>query len=241
MRSASVGFHCPECTKSGAQKTISVKDFVPRVTYGLMAISILVFFVQQAIDGGVNGQIAFDYWLFGPNVQDGEIWRVVTAGFLHGSVLHLAFNMYALYIFGPSLERGVGPLQTLLIYAGGLFGGSAAVLAFNFTNPTIGASGAVLGLAGGLAAVLWSRGVNITQTSLGAIFLINLGLPILIGGISFWGHFGGIIGGALVGAVIGFGPAKVGNKRQIVIVASLLVVALLAAAGVGIGLAGGAA
>lgn len=241
MRSASVGFHCPECTKSGAQKTVKIAEFAPQVTYALMAISILMFFAQQAIDGGLGGQLFRDYVLFGPDVQNGEVWRIVTGGFLHGSLLHLGFNMYALYIFGPSLERAIGPLQMLLIYAGGLLGGSAAVLAFNFASPTLGASGAVLGLAGGLAAVLWSRGVNITQTSLGAIFLINLALPLLIGGISFWGHFGGILGGALVGAAVGFLPAKVGQKAPAVIAGAATAVVALGAAAVGIGFAGGLA
>lgn len=84
-----------------------------------------------------------------------------------------------------------------MIYAGGLFGGSAAVLLFNWDQATLGASGAVLGLAGGLAGILWSRGINITQTSLGGIFLLNLALP-LFTNISFWGHFGGIAGGFIV-------------------------------------------
>lgn len=234
-----MGFHCPECTKSGAQKTIRVADFVPRVTYSLMAISILMFFAQQAIDGGLRGSLFNSYVLHGPDVQNGEVWRIVTAGFLHGSILHLGFNMYALYIFGPSLERAIGGLQTLLIYMGGLLGGSAAVLAFNFGFNTLGASGAVLGLAGGLASVLWSRGINITQTSLGAIFLINLALPILVPGISFWGHFGGIFGGALVGAAVGFLPAQVGQKAPAVIAGAMVAVAALGAAAIGIGFAGG--
>ena len=241
MRSASVGFHCPVCTKEGAQKVITPGAFVPMVTYGLMGISILVFLAQTVIDGGLRGDLFVDYVLFGPLVSEGDIWRIVTGGFLHGSFIHLAFNMYALYIFGPTLERALGPMKTGLIYAGGLLGGSAAGLAFNFVNPTLGASGAVLGLAGGLAAVLWSRGINITQTSLGMIFLINLGLPILVGGISFWGHLGGIIGGAAVGAIFGFLPTRFKQNQQVTMAASVAVVAGLGALAVVIANAGGIA
>lgn len=240
MRSAAVGFHCPECAKTGAQKVIRPgAQSPPQVTYALMGISIAVFLVQLAIDGSLRGQIFQDYVLFGPFVNQGDVWRIVTAGFLHASLIHLAFNMYALYIFGPALERGIGGFKTALIYAGGLLGGSAAVLAFNYSSPTLGASGAVLGLAGGLAAVLWSRGVNITQTSLGMIFLLNLGLPLLIGGISFWGHLGGIIGGGIVGSILGFLPTRFRQTSEITLGVATATVAGLGAVAVMVAMASG--
>lgn len=214
MTAASVGFHCPECTKTGAQKVYRAQDLrsKPQLTYVLMALSGLVF-VAQAATNGISGNIfesrvVAEGILWGPGVDAGEYWRIVTSGFLHSSLMHIGFNLYALYIFGPTLEREVGMLRTGLIYAGGLFGGAAAVLFFNWDQPTLGASGAVLGLAGGLAAVLWARGIAITQTSLGGIFLLNLALPLLIGRISFWGHLGGIIGGFLIGWLVSWLPAK---------------------------------
>ena len=166
-------------------------------------------------------------WLFGPAVEAGEWWRVITSAFLHGSFIHIGFNMYVLWAIGHPLLEGIGRVRFLLVYLAGLLGASFAVLAFDYTAPTLGASGAVLGLAGALAAVLWSRGINITQTSLGFVLLLNLGLPLLIGGISFWGHFGGIFAGAAAGWVVGWLP-KYGRSQAEVAGALVALCALMA-------------
>ena len=206
MTAASVGFHCPECTKSGAQKVYRPGDLIskPMLVHGIIAVCAVVFVCQlltgegrvRSLDEGVT-QYGL---LFGPFVEDGELWRIITSAFLHGSFIHIAVNMYALYSFGPEVQRAVGTAKAALIYAGGLFGGSAAVLAFDFTAPTLGASGAVLGLAGGLTGILFARGANITRTPLFGVMMFNLALPLFVPLISFWGHFGGTLGGFLVGA-----------------------------------------
>lgn len=201
MTPASVGFHCPECTKTGAQKVYRPGDLVtkPTLVYSVIGLCVATYLAELITGDGnwARGEVTDKGLLFGPFVRDGEYWRIITSGFLHAGIIHLAFNMYALYVFGPAVERAVGLARASLIYAGGLFGGSAAVLLFNWDQGTLGASGAVLGLAGGLAGLLWDRGINITQTSLGGIFLLNLALP-LFTNISFWGHFGGIVGGFVV-------------------------------------------
>jgi len=213
MTQASVGFHCPECTRAGAQKVIPARTLMNRrsttVTSILMGLNIAAFVLQGATDGP-RSTWSFADWgaLYGPLVADGELWRIVASGFVHQGLLHIGLNMYALYLFGPPLERLLGPVRFALAYVSGLLGGAAAVLLFNFSQPTVGASGAVLGLAGALAAVLWSRGIKITQTSLGGIFVINLALPLLIGGISFWGHLGGIVGGFAGGWLLSWLPGR---------------------------------
>ena len=247
MRSASVGFHCPECTKSGAQQVYRARDLqtVPRFIYVLMGLSIVTFVAQGVSSSGsgfTSGDVVERGILFGPLVRQGEYWRLVTSGFLHADLFHIGLNMYALYLFGPAVERSVGALRMALIYLGGLLGGAAAVMLFNFGAPTLGASGAVLGLAGGLAAILWSRGIAITQTSLGTLFLLNLALPLLIPRISFWGHFGGIAGGFLVGWLVSFLPGKfrqpdgVANGLAAIVIVALAVVGVAAAEMSGVGL-----
>jgi len=213
MTQASVGFHCPECARAGTQKVIPARTLMDKrsttVTSILIGLNIAAFVLQGAT-GGPRSTWSYADWgeLYGPAVADGERWRIVTSGFVHVGLLHIGLNMYALYLFGPPLERLLGPVRFALAYAAGLLGGAAAVLVFDFSQRTVGASGAVLGLAGALAAVLWSRGVKITQTSLGGIFVINLALPLLIGGISFWGHLGGIVGGFAAGWLLSFLPGR---------------------------------
>lgn len=208
MSAASVGYQCPDCTKGGSQQVYTARDipqFQPTVTIAIMAACVAVF-VGQLVTQDV---IADRGLLWGPSVADGELWRIVTSAFLHGSPMHLGFNLWALWVFGKPLEEAVGRLKFVLIYLAGLFGGSLAVLAFNFSTPTLGASGAVLGCAGALAALLWARGIKIWQTSLGFIFLLNLGLPLLPGtNISFWGHFGGMVAGAIAGWLLYMVPSQ---------------------------------
>ena len=241
MRSAAVGFHCPECTKNSSQKIyrpLAGSESVPRLTYALLAINIVVYMAQLATAGTADA-VELQGWLYGPDVEAGEWWRILTSAFLHGSILHIGFNMYFVYIFGPNLEKALGWVKTLLIYLGGLFGASLAVLAFNFNAPTLGASGAALGLAGGLSAILWSRGVNIAQTGLGTLMGFNLIFPLIVGGISFWGHLGGIAGGAVIGAILAYGPGQLKLGERNTVLASVGVIVGLALGAYAVGLAGG--
>jgi membrane associated rhomboid family serine protease len=213
MTQASVGHHCPECVSGQGQTVYRPQALLnqrPPVTMTLIAINLIAYFGQLATVGTLTRW----GWLFGPDVADGEWWRTISAGFLHGGFLHIGFNMYALWIFGPTLERGIGSMRFGLIYLAGLLGGTAAVLAFDYTQTTLGASGAVLGLAGGIAAVLMARGVNIFQTSLGTIFLLNLALPLLVPRISFWGHAGGIAAGFAAGLLLAWLPERMGQSGK---------------------------
>lgn len=232
MRPASVGYHCPECTKSGSQQVYRPGDLAtkPIATFTIMGLCGLAFLAQMATGGSSlqAGTFTRDFVLFGPLIGEGEWWRAASGGFLHSGLLHIGFNMYALYLFGPMLEQALGKLRFVTIYLGGLAGGSLGVVAFNWDAPTLGASGAVLGLAGALAAVLASQGRSIFQTGLGGIFVINLLLPLIPGfRISFWGHFGGIVGGFLVAGVISQVPKFLGRTAAAQNVAIALAAALV--------------
>ncbi|MEM8923055.1 MAG: rhomboid family intramembrane serine protease [Actinomycetota bacterium] len=204
MTQASVGFHCPEDAKAGAQRVVRARDIGgsdrPPITVGLIAISVVAYVLQQSGLVINDRTVTTAGLLFGPSVAEGEWWRIVTSAFLHGSLIHIGFNMYILWVFGRPLEEGLGRLRFLLAYVAGMLGGSAAVLLFNYDAPTLGASGAVLGLAGAMSAVLWvRRGIPITQNSLFGLIVINLALPLLVPRISFWGHLGGVLAGLAAG------------------------------------------
>ena len=94
------------------------------------------------------------------------------------------------------------------MYFGSLFGGALAVMLFDFAQPTLGASGAVLGLASAMFVTLWGRGVNPRQSPVFGLVILNLALPLLVPGISFWGHFGGVLAGAAMGFVLVWLPDR---------------------------------
>ena len=141
-------------------------------------------------------------------VQQGQWWRLLTSGFLHGSVLHVGFNMYLLYMLGPELERGFGSVRFALMYFGSLAGGALAVMLFDWDQPTLGASAAVLGLAGSMGIALHERGMKPQQSPVFGLVVLNLALPLLVPGISFWGHFGGVLAGLLIGYLVIWLPAR---------------------------------
>ncbi|MEM9615074.1 MAG: rhomboid family intramembrane serine protease [Actinomycetota bacterium] len=235
MSQASVGFHCPECARSGSQRVVRARDIrtsnqVP-ITVGLIVVNVIAYLFQGSnlVFGDPARTVTGWGRLFGPDVADGEVWRIVTAAFLHGSLIHIGFNMYLLWALGQHLERGLGTARYLLVYAAGLLGGSLAVLAFNFNAPTLGASGAVLGLAGAMAAVLWARGVPLNQSPVFGLVILNLALPLLIPGISFWGHLGGIVGGFVAGWLLTWLPERFGRPMNVAVGATAGWCAVLAA------------
>lgn len=174
------------------------------VTLALIAINLALFAGQFATQNLLTNLGL----LYGPAVQGGQQWRIVTSGFLHGGLVHIGFNMYLLFMLGPQLERGFGSLRFSMMYFGSLFGGALAVLAFDFAQPTLGASGAVLGLAGAMFVALWGRGVSPRQSPVLGLVVLNLALPLLIPGISFWGHLGGVVAGAAMAFVLVWIPDR---------------------------------
>ena len=178
-----------------------------------------------------NGGITNAGLLYGPMVQQGQWWRLLTSGFLHGSVLHVGFNMYLLYMLGPELERGFGSVRFALMYFGSLAGGALAVMLFDWDQPTLGASAAVLGLAGSMGIALHERGMKPQQSPVFGLVVLNLALPLLVPGISFWGHFGGVLAGMLIGYLVIWLPARsqgssAGNTVSIGAAAVVLISAL---------------
>ena len=193
---------------------------VPQITYALIAINVIVFLAEGNISfgGGPTGKIYEEGALIGSlrglpeiGVAHGQWWRILTGGFLHENLLHIGFNMYVLYILGLQLEPVLGRLKFASIYAISLLTGSLGALLVSPHDITVGASGAVFGVMGAFAVELRSRNLPIMQGGLGGIgglILINLVISFTLPGISWGGHVGGLIGGALVATIIQLGERK---------------------------------
>jgi len=217
MRSASVGFQCPDCVGEAARTvrqpvTVAGGALVtkPYVTWTLIGVTVAVFLWQFA--AGV-GQVAEDFgmWPFGIALY-GEWWRLLTAAFLHGSWLHIAFNMYVLFLFGPVLERVLGHVRFTMLYVVAALGGSVA--SYVFSDPrtvSVGASGAIFGLMGAVIVAGKRLRWDITQV------LVLLGINVVIGFLSpevdWRAHFGGLVVGALVAAVFVWTPPPFRSAR----------------------------
>lgn len=173
-------------------------DRPPVVTYGLIAINVVLFAIAMLQSSGNLPRSSLMYYgvLFTGDDVRFEYWRLLTSGFLHWSVPHIALNMISLYIIGRDLERLFGPARYLTIYLTSLFGGSAAVLLLQQGQvATAGASGAIYGLMGALLVVVLR--LKLPTTSLLVVIGLNIVMSIRIPGISLWAHLGGLAFGAL--------------------------------------------
>lgn len=211
MSTASVGFHCPECVTSGTQKVrtgSSLFSSRPVVTQALMGINLAVFLVSLAMGDGLMGDVSGDGLLIDGAVngfavdQLGDWYRVITAGFLHYGLFHIAFNMYALYILGPTFERSLGPVRFGLAYMACLLGGSFGALLLDPNALTAGASGAIFGLMGLAVISQRSIGLSIWDTGLGMVLLINFAITFGVRNISAGGHIGGFAIGLAIGWLV---------------------------------------
>jgi membrane associated rhomboid family serine protease len=237
MTPTPVGMRCPECSRQRTKvRTAQTLSDTPTLTYILIGINVLLllgetFSGASATGGGFGGsELTARGALYGPAVAHGEVWRLVTSGFLHAGFIHLLFNMYVLYILGTLLEPAIGRLRFGLIYAVSLLSGSFGALLLSPDKVTVGASGAVFGLMGAAVVVLRHRGVDPMQSGLPFWIGINLLFTIAIPGISIGGHLGGLIGGALAALLLFEMPERV---RLPQIAPALLAAALGVAAAVG--------
>lgn len=213
MHQASVGFHCPECARTGSTNVHrGIPTEVPWLTYVLMGISIAVFIVDLAIGGsdllrGGLSRTDIDFGLIARGwdgsglvgVGEGEWYRLVTSGFLHSGIVHLGFNMYLLYLLGRLLEPS-GQLRMGLIYTASLVAGSFGALLLSPSALTVGASGAIFGLMGAVFMGHRSMGVDWRNSPLLNLIILNLVFTFVLSrSISVGGHVGGLIGGVLAG------------------------------------------
>jgi membrane associated rhomboid family serine protease len=235
MTPTPVGMRCPECARQRTKvRTARTLTDEPRATQVLIAANILVFLGVAAGGAGLGdnflaSQIGQRGALYGPAVADGDFWRLLTSGFIHAGPIHLAFNMYLLWILGQLLEPAIGHVRFVLIYFVSLLCGSFGALLFTKVGLTVGASGAVFGLAGAGVMIMRSRGIDPMQSGLPLFIGINLLLGFVISGISIGGHIGGLIGGALAAvALFDIGERRRGVVPQFVPLLLCLAIAVAA-------------
>jgi membrane associated rhomboid family serine protease len=239
LRQASVGAQCVDCVREGARTTRvpggafggRVSSGTPVVTWTLVAINVGLFIVGLArpslgVDWGMLGRAA-------PNlgVANGQWYRLITAAFLpptglnSSGFLDIAFNMWALIIVGPALERQFGRVRYLAVYLVSAVGGSVA---FYFLGPAnelaLGASGAIFGLFG--AWFVLSRRLRVDSRQVVTLIVINLVISFVFrGSIAWQAHIGGLIAGGLITAAYAWAPRR--NRALVQVAATVAIVAIL--------------
>jgi membrane associated rhomboid family serine protease len=229
MRDAAVGHQCVECVNEGATSVRRVKTAFggkptsrPWVTYTLIVANVVMFVLQKAAPDVTK---AFVLWPWGI-AHYGEVYRLATSAFLHADLMHILFNMWALYVIGGPLEQWLGRTRYLGLYALSGLGGSVLVyLVTPVDGATLGASGAIFGLFG--ATFVLARKLNFDVRWVVGLIVINLVFTFVAPGISWQGHIGGLVTGAAVGWAYAYSPRE--NRVLIQAGLSLAVVLLFAA------------
>jgi membrane associated rhomboid family serine protease len=238
MREASVGFHCPDDVAQGRrtqrQPRNSVGAFLrqspPYVTGALLALNVAAYLATglsspRGINNPGDSKLfqswqLLPYWVY----HDDSYYRLLTAAFLHVSLLHIAVNMLSLVFVGPYLEREIGPARFAAVYLLSALGGSAAVYAFGSAlGAVVGASGAIFGMLG--ACLVLVRRLGLDLQWLVGIIVLNFVFTFSVSGISRLGHIGGFVTGALAGLALGGLPTarqRLSGRTQAAGLAGLL-------------------
>jgi membrane associated rhomboid family serine protease len=223
MTPTPVGMRCPECSRQRT-KVVRMREIStgPQVTYALIAINVIAFLAEGRLTGG-NGGGAENLFnrgaLLGSGIESGpaghgltyvgvaygQWWRIVTGGFLHVNLLHIAFNMYLLYLLGQILEPALGSVRFAAVYLVSLLGGSLVALLVSPHELTVGASGAVFGLMAAVLLEARARQIPELQRWVTVLILFNLAFSFVYPDISWGGHVGGLISGALSTLVLQLG------------------------------------
>ena len=164
----------------------------------LLLVNVVFYLVSVVEDGfarSIEGPLRADGAVRAPEVADGEVWRIITSGFFHVDILHIAFNMLLLWFLGTALEAYAGTLRLGIIYFASIVWASAGALYLDPFIFTLGASGGVFGLMGVAVWVELRERRTLLGGSIWGLLLLNLVITFAIPGISVGGHIGGLLGG----------------------------------------------
>ena len=182
---------------------VSLPEAAPYVTYAIIGITVLFYLLQVITSSFLHVDLPALFFIKANHlIRAGQLWRLLTPALLHGSIMHIGFNMYALFSVGTGLERYYGRRRYLLLYILGAFSGN--VLSFLFTtSPSLGASTAIFGLIGAEGIfLLQNRKLFAGQfnSAIGnIIFVVAINLFVIgsLPGIDNFGHIGGLLGGLM--------------------------------------------
>jgi membrane associated rhomboid family serine protease len=207
---APVGLRCPDHAAAdgsgggvqqraqrAVRRTSGLRSSDAIVTKVLVAANVLVYLITIAQGAGLNdpGGSLFNKWaLWGPAVDHGDWWRLITSAFLHASVVHILFNMLALWWLGAPVELALGRLRYLGLYFVSGLAGAAGALVANPNAVTVGASGAIFGLLGAGLILEWQATGSLAGNYM-MLIVINIAISFAVPGISIGGHLGGLAGG----------------------------------------------
>lgn len=248
----------------------------PRVTYTILAITVFIYLLQEltrmgilrdfflAVDRAIVGEEIVQNLVrlgwgsdplvilggkINPLIEIGQVWRFLSPALLHADLLHIGFNMYALFVIGRVVEIYYGSLRYLILYLLGAFGGT--VLSFIMSPAvSIGASGAIFGLVAAEAAFVWQNRALIGPQARGlltnsvVIIALNFVLGLSSRGIDNWGHLGGLIAGGAFGLLAGplyerqatswgYRPIDVRSRVHVIIAAVVIAAAFAGLAWLG--------
>ncbi len=241
MTPTPVGMRCPECSSQRTRvvRGVGEQSLLTRspATFVLIALNAAVFLAEVATGHGGfnvnNSTLVAEFGLFGPSVAEGEWYRLVGGGFLHASLIHIGFNMFALYFLGRILEPGIGTPRFVAVYVAALFGGAFGALLLSPDALTVGASGAIFGIFGATFVIARGRGVDAVASSIGVILLLNLAISIGSPDISLGGHLGGLVAGVICALAILAGERGMLGRRhfpaELAVMAAVTVISIVGA------------
>ncbi len=196
---------------------------LPPFCTGVIAVCVAVFVAGQPNVGLLDVR---NYALYGPAVQAGEWWRVLTCVVVHGGLLHIFLNMMVVVNLGFAVERLLGTPRMAAVSLVSALGSATLVLAFAFRLPTVGASGMILGWAGALLPVVNRQG----RQNLAWLF-IQVAVISLLPGVSWQGHLGGALAGLACGGLLRLGPSRFNQLWPVLAAALALAIFYLGRAG----------
>ena len=175
----------------------------PVVTTILVVVNILIYVLSILF--GQYKEIVNSFCVYGPLIRLGEYYRLITGIFLHGNLIHLLFNCYALWIIGSQIESFMGKWKYLIIYLfSGLMGSLFSITFSNYAS--IGASGAIFGLLGSMLYFGYHYRVylgNVIRSQIIPLIILNLVFGFILTGVDNFAHIGGLLGGVLITVALG--------------------------------------